>query len=210
MITTKTLTASVRLLIASHSQNKEDLRILAAQGIKHALEHGDSNALNVTRELIAIDHTKTLEKVIRMIDFDMPNKLGRKYALNKARNNESEALKLWDSAFEEAEAKEFDSASANTYAAEVNAKAAVNAAKIAQLSEWLSAATDAPSVALEAVGNAIDSLHKQITGYKADVLAVAFLANGSNDYPRLSERDFAAFERALARMVRKFGGKMPE
>jgi hypothetical protein len=210
MITTKTLTASIRLLIASHSQNKEDLRILAAQGISHALEHGDSNALSVVKELISIDHTGVLSKVLRMVDFDMPAKLGRKYALNKARNNQEEALKLWDSAFTEKGEKAFDVESATAYAAEVNTKAAVNAAKIAQLSEWLSAATDAPSVALEAVGGAIDSLHKQITGYKADILAIAFLSNGSNDYPRLSEKDFAAFERALSRMVRKFGGKLPE
>jgi hypothetical protein len=210
MITTKTLTASVRLLVASHSQNKEDLRILAAQGISHALEHGDSNALSVVKELISIDHTKTLEKVIRMIDFDQPQKLGRKYALNKARNNESEALKLWDSAFQDAESKAFDSASAKAYADEVNTKAAVNAAKIAQLSDWLANVADAPSVALEAVGAAIDTAHKQVTSYKADILAIAFLSSDSRDYPRLSEKDFLAFERALGRMVKKFGGKLPE
>jgi hypothetical protein len=209
-VNTKSLITAIHTLINSHSDNKQALHDLAAQGIKHALLHGDSNALSAVKELLTIDHTGVLKNVLRMVDFDMPQKLGRKYALNKARNNEQEALKLWDSAFQEAEAKTFDAASANTYAAEVNAKAAVNAAKIAQLSDWLSAATDAPSVALEAVGAAIDTLHKQITGYKADVLAVAFLANGSNDYPRLSERDFAAFERALGRMVKRFGGKLPE
>jgi galactose mutarotase-like enzyme len=207
---TSSLTTAIRSLIASHGSNKQQLHDLAAQGIKHALLHGDSNALAVTKELITIDHTGVLVKVIRMIDFDLPTKLGRKYALNKARNNEQEALKLWDSAFEEASEKAFDSASANAYAEELKGKIAVNTSKVVQLSDWLSNVADAPSIAMEAVGSAIDSLHKQITGYKADILAVAFLASGSNDYPRLSERDFAAFERALSRMVKRFGGKLPE
>jgi hypothetical protein len=209
-MTTKTLTASIRSLIAAHGQNKQQLHDLAAQGIKHALEHGDSNALNVTRELISIDHTKTLEKVIRMVDFDLPQKLGRKYALNKARGNEQEALKLWDSAFEEASEKAFDVESATAYANDANTKAAVNTAKIAQLSEWLANVVDAPSIAMEAVGASIDAMHKQVTALRSDVLAIAFLSSGSNDYPRLSEKDFLAFERALSRMVKRFGGKLPE
>lgn len=207
---TSSLTTAIRSLIASHGDNKQQLHDLAAQGIKHSLEHGDSNALAVTKELISIDHTGVLSKVIRMVDFDLPQKLGRKYALNKARNNESDALKLWDSAFEEAEAKTFDVESATAYANDANAKIAVNTAKIFQLSDWLANATDAPSVALEAVGAAIDTAHKQVTGWQSDVRAIAFLSSGSADYPRLSEKDFAAFERALGRMVRKFGGKLPE
>jgi hypothetical protein len=210
MITTKELTSAIRSLIASHGNNKQALHDLAVQGIKHALEHGDSNALSAVKELLAIDHTNVLAKVIRMVDFDLPNKLGRKYALNKARNNQEEALKLWAQAFEEASDKAFDATGANAYAEELKGKIAVNTSKVVQLSDWLSNVADAPSIAMEAVGGAIDSLHKQITGYKADILAVAFLSSGSNDYPRLSEKDFAAFERALSRMVRKFGGKMPE
>jgi hypothetical protein len=209
-ITTKSLATAIRTLINSHKYNKQQLHDLAEQGIKHSLEHGDSNALSVTKELIAIDHTNTLAKVIRMVDFDLPQKLGRKYALNKARNNQEEALKLWAQAFEEAEAKAFDVESATAYANDANAKAAVNTAKIAQLSEWLANVVDAPSIAMEAVGSAIDTMHKQVTAWRSDVLAISFLSSDSRDYPRLSEKDFAAFERALARMVRKFGGKLPE
>jgi hypothetical protein len=207
---TSSLTTAIRSLIASHGDNKQQLHDLAVQGIKHALEHGDSNALAVTKELIAIDHTNTLAKVIRMVDFDLPQKLGRKYALNKARNNQEEALALWDSAFQEAEAKEFDAVSANAYAEELKGKIAVNTSKVVQLSDWLSNVADAPSIALEAVGAAIDTAHKQITGWKSDILAIAFLSSDSRDYPRLSEKDFAAFERALGRMVKRFGGKLPE
>jgi hypothetical protein len=207
---TSSLTTAIRSLIASHGDNKQQLHDLAVQGIKHALEHGDSNALAVTKELIAIDHTGVLVKVLRMVDFDMPQKLGRKYALNKARNNQEEALKLWAQAFEEASEKAFDVESATAYANDANAKAAVNTAKIAQLSEWLANVVDAPSIAMEAVGASIDAMHKQVTAWRSDVLAIAFLSSGSNDYPRLSEKDFLAFERALSRMVRKFGGKLPE
>jgi hypothetical protein len=210
MITTKDLTSAIRSLIASHGNNKQALHDLAVQGIKHALEHGDSNALSAVKELLAIDHTNVLAKVIRMVDFDQPTKLGRRFALNKARGNEQEALKLWDSAFTESESKAFDAASANAYAAEVNGKIAVNTSKVVQLSDWLANAVDAPSIAMEAVGTSIDSLHKQITGWKSDILAIAFLSNDSRDYPRLSEKDFLAFERALGRMVKRFGGKMPE
>jgi hypothetical protein len=207
---TSSLTTAIRSLIAAHGNNKQQLHDLASQGISHALLHGDSNALAAVKELLTIDHTNALAKVIRMIDFDQPQKLGRKYALNKARNNEQEALKLWAQAFEETEAKAFDVESATAYANDANAKAAVNTAKIAQLSEWLANVVDAPSIAMEAVGSSIDAMHKQVTAWRSDVLAISFLSSGSNDYPRLSEKDFAAFERALARMVRKFGGKLPE
>jgi hypothetical protein len=208
--TTASLTTAIRSLIASHGDNAKKLHDLAKQGIVHALLHGDSNALAVTKELIAIDHTKALSKVIQMVDFDQPNKLGRRFALNKARGNEQEALKLWSQAFETAEAKAFDAVNANTYANDVAGKIAVGTAKVAQLSEWIASVVDAPSIALEAVGSAIDATHKQITGWKSDARAIAFLSSGSNDYPKLSEKDFLAFEKALGRMVKKFGGKLPE
>jgi hypothetical protein len=207
---TNTLTQQIRSLIASHGDNKQALHDLAKQGIMHSLEHGDSNALGVTKELIAIDHTGVLKNVLRMVDFDLPTKLGRKYALNKARNNQDEALALWASAFTEAGEKEFNLDDAKTYADDVAGKIAVGTSKVMQLSEWVSSAVDAPSVALEAVGNAIDTLHKQITGWQSDIRAVVFLASGSNDYPRLSEKDFIAFEKALVRITKKFGGKLPE
>jgi hypothetical protein len=207
---TSSLTTAIRSLIASHGDNKQQLHDLAAQGIKHALLHGDSNALAVTKELITIDHTGVLSKVLRMVDFDLPQKLGRKYALNKARNNQEEALKLWDSAFAEASEKAFDSASANAYAEELKGKIAVNTSKVVQLSDWLANVVDAPSIAMEAVGSSIDALHKQVTTWQADTRAIAFLSSDSRDYPRLSEKDFAAFERALSRMVKRFGGKLPE
>jgi hypothetical protein len=208
--TTATLTTSIRSLIASHGDNAQKLHDLAKQGIVHALLHGDSNALAVTKELIAIDHTKTLDKVIRMVDFDQPNKLGRRFALNKARGNEQEALKIWANAFAEANTKEFDVSSANTYAAEAKGKIAVATAKVTQLSTWLADTADIPAVAMEAVTTSIDSLHRQVTGWKSDARAIAFLASGSNDYPRLSEKDFVAFEKALVRITKKFGGKLPE
>jgi hypothetical protein len=207
---TQNLTTAIRSLIASHGDNKQQLHDLAKQGIMHSLEHGDSNALGVTKELIAIDHTGVLKNVIRMVDFDLPQKLGRKYALNKARNNQDEALKLWAQAFEEAGEKAFDLAGALAYRTDVASKISISTTKVAQLSEWMTLADNAPSVALEAVGNSIDNLHKQVTNWRADLAALIFLEFGSNEYPQMSEKGFLAFERALVRMTKKFGGKLPE